>query len=102
VPLPDDDVEIGKIICSTDVIVKIVRKRRSADRRVTLRLPASRHSPTASISVAGGCDSGLQFGFVRVECLTDEFKCSRQIFFEGGPDLARRKDESTFALAAGA
>jgi hypothetical protein len=51
-------VEIGEIICSTDVIVKIVRKCRSADQRVTLRLPASRYSPTASISLAEGVIQG--------------------------------------------
>ena len=48
-------------------------------------------------------DSGLQSDFdsVGVECLTNEFECSREIFFESGPDLARRKDEPTFGLAAG-
>jgi hypothetical protein len=48
------------------------------------------------------CDLGLQsVGFIGVEYLTDEFECSRQIFFKGGPDLARRKYEPTFGLAAG-
>jgi hypothetical protein len=50
-----------------------------------------------------GCESGLQSDFdsVGVECLTNEFECGREIFFESGPDLARRKDEPTFGLAAG-
>jgi hypothetical protein len=48
-------------------------------------------------------DSGLQpdFDSVGVERLTNEFECSREIFFESGPDLIRRKDEPTFGLAAG-
>jgi hypothetical protein len=48
-------------------------------------------------------DSGLQSGFdsVWVEGLPNEFECGREIFFESGPDLARRKDEPTFGLAAG-
>jgi hypothetical protein len=48
-------------------------------------------------------DSGLQSGFDRVgvECLTDEFECGREIFFESEPDLGRRKDEPTFGLTAG-
>lgn len=52
----------------------------------------------------GRCDSGLQFiafDNVRVESLTDEFEGSWEIFFEGGPDMARRKDEPTFGLAGG-
>jgi hypothetical protein len=48
-------------------------------------------------------DSGLQSAFdsVEAECLTNEFECGREIFFESRPDLARRKDEPTFGLAAG-
>src|SRR4029453_10589000 len=51
----------------------------------------------------GGRDSGLQsvFDSVGVECLRNELECGREIFFESGPDLARRKDESTFGLTAG-
>jgi hypothetical protein len=51
----------------------------------------------------GGCDSRLHSDFdsVGVECLTNEFECGREIFFESGPDLAGRKDEPTFGLAAG-
>ena len=41
------------------------------------------------------------FDSVGVEALTDEFECGREIFFESGPDLARRKDEPTFGLTAG-
>ena len=41
------------------------------------------------------------FDSVGVECSTDEFECSRQVFFESGPDFARRKDEPTFGLATG-
>jgi hypothetical protein len=54
-------------------------------------------------SLRAGRDSGLQsdFGIVGVECLTNEFERSREIFFEGGLDLAGRKDEPTFGLAAG-
>jgi hypothetical protein len=50
-----------------------------------------------------GCDSRLQseFDSVGVECLTNEFECGREIFFESGLDLTRRKDEPTFGLAAG-
>jgi hypothetical protein len=51
----------------------------------------------------GGRDSGLHSGFdsVGVEGLPNEFECGREIFFESGPDLARRKDEPTFSLTAG-
>jgi hypothetical protein len=62
-----------------------------------------RRSPCRSRGLSAG-DLGLQsvgFDSVGVECLTDEFECGREIFFEGGPDLARRKDEPTFGLAAG-
>lgn len=54
-------------------------------------------------SLCEGCDSGLQSGFdsVWVECLTNEFECGREILFESRPNLARRKDEPTFGLAAG-
>jgi hypothetical protein len=47
VPFLDYNIEIRKIICSTDEIVKIVLGRRSADHPVPVRLLASRGSSTA-------------------------------------------------------